>query len=157
MRGHAALATGARRGNIYGLRWEDVDLDRLTLHFPDTKNGVPRRVPVVGAAVTALREHYDRDPTGTGWVFKGQRDDAPANLDRPWARVRDSADLTGFRFHDLRHTTASYLTMNGASLAEVAEALGHRTLVMARRYSHMTGDHTRGVLERMAGKFLGDE
>jgi len=149
-----ALATGARRGNIYALRWEDVDLDRLTLHFRDTKNGEPRRVPIVGPAVATLRAHFDRDPTKTGWVFKGRSDDAPANLDGPWSKVRAAAGLLDFRFHDLRHTTASYLTMNGASLAEVAEALGHRTLVMARRYSHMTGDHTRGVLERMAGKFL---
>ena len=152
-----ALATGARRGNIYGLRWENVDLLRLTLHFPDTKNGTPRRVPVVGPAVEALRAQFDRDPTQTGWVFKGRSDTAPANLDKPWARVRTAAGLIDFRFHDLRHTTASYLTMNGASLAEVAEALGHRTLVMARRYSHMTGDHTRGVLERMAGRFLEGE
>jgi integrase len=151
-----ALATGARRGNIFGLRWEHVDFDRLTLHFPDTKNGTPRRVPIVGPAVAALRAQFDRDPTQAGWVFKGRSDDAPANLDNPWAKVRTAAGLTDFRFHDLRHTTASYLTMNGASLAEVAEALGHRTLVMARRYSHMTGDHTRGVLERMADKFLDD-
>lgn len=149
-----ALATGARRSNIYGLRWEDVDLQRLTLRFADTKNGTPRRVPVVGPAIEALRTQFDRDPTQTGWVFKGRNDEAPANLDKPWAKVRAAAALEGFRFHDLRHTTASYLTMNGASLAEVAEALGHRTLVMARRYSHMTGDHTRGVLERMAGRFL---
>jgi len=149
-----ALATGARRGNIFDLRWEDVDLDRLTLHFPDTKNGTPRRVPIVGAAVAVLRAQFDRDPTQTGWVFKGRSDDAPANLDKPWAKVRTAAGLTDFRFHDLRHTTASYLTMNGASLAEVAEALGHRTLVMARRYSHMTGEHSRSVMERMADKFL---
>jgi integrase len=151
-----ALATGARRSNIYHLQWEDVDLDRLTLHFPDTKNGEPRRVPIVGPAVAALRAQFERDPTQTGWVFKGRSDDAPADLDRPWAKVRTDAGLIDFRFHDLRHTTASYLTMNGASLAEVAEALGHRTLVMARRYSHMTGDHTRSVMERMAGKFLED-
>lgn len=149
-----ALATGARRGNIYALRWEDVDLDRLTLHFRDTKNGEPRRVPIVGPAVAALRDQFERDPTGAGWVFKGRKNDAPADLDRPWDKARKAAGLVDFRFHDLRHTTASYLTMNGASLAEVAEALGHRTLVMARRYSHMTGDHTRSVLERMAGKFL---
>ncbi|WP_426690002.1 tyrosine-type recombinase/integrase [Rhodanobacter ginsengiterrae] len=152
-----ALATGARRGNIFPLRWEDVDLERMTLLFADTKNGQPRRVPIVGPAVAAIRQQWERDPTQKGWVFKGRSDDAPANLDKPWAKVRDAAGLVDFRFHDLRHTTASYLTMNGASLAEVAEALGHRTLVMARRYIHMTGDHTRGVLERMAGNFLGDD
>ena len=76
-------------------------------------------------------------------VFKGYRDDAPADIDRPWREVRAAAGLVGVkhcRFHDLRHTTASYLTMNGATLAEVAEGLGHRTLVMAKRYSHQSGE-----------------
>ena len=90
---------------------------------------------------------------------KGQRDDAPASLDKPWRAVREAAGLVGekhCRFHDLRHTTASYLTMNGASLAEVAEALGHRTLAMAKRYSHQSGEHVRSTFERISGR-LGEE
>lgn len=101
----------------------------------------------------------DRDPTGQGWVFKGARDAVPADLEMAWRAVRKKAGLTDekhCRFHDLRHTTASYLTMNGATLAEVAEALGHRTLVMAKRYSHQSGEHVRGTLERMANRFLSD-
>lgn len=152
-----ALATGARYSNLRNLTWADVDLQRHTLRFLTTKNGQPRYVPVVGPAQAALQAQFDRDPTQTGWVFKGARGDAPADLDRPWRKLRTEAGLQNFRFHDLRHTTASYLTMNGASLAEVAEALGHRTLVMAKRYSHQTGEHVRGTLERMAGKFLAEE
>ena len=151
-----ALATGARYSNIRNLTWADVDLQRHTLRFLATKNGQPRYVPVVGPAQSTLQAHFDRDPTGTGWVFKGARDDAPADLDKPWRELRKQAGLADFRFHDLRHTTASYLTMNGASLAEVAEALGHKTLVMAKRYSHQSGEHVRGTLERMAGKFLAE-
>ncbi|WP_244858542.1 MULTISPECIES: tyrosine-type recombinase/integrase [Lysobacteraceae] len=146
-----ALATGARYSNIRGLKWSDVDRDQWRLRFAETKNGQPRYVPVVGPAQVALQAHHDRDPTGEGWVFKGAHDDAPADLDKPWRKLREAAKLQDFRFHDLRHTTASYLTMNGASLAEVAEALGHRTLVMAKRYSHQTGEHVRSTLERMAG------
>jgi integrase len=120
------------------------------LRFVETKNGQPRYVPLIGPAQNSLRAHYGRDPTGEGWIFKGGHDDVPADLDRPWRKVRGAAKLRDFRFHDLRHTTASYLTMNGASLAEVAEALGHRTLVMAKRYSHQTGEHVRSTLERMS-------
>ena len=99
---------------------------------------------------------FDADATQSGWVFKGARDDAPADLDKPWRKVRKDAGIEDVRFHDLRHTTASYLTMNGASLAEVAEALGHRTLVMAKRYAHQSGEHVRATFERMAAR-LADE
>jgi integrase len=147
-----ALATGARYSNIRNLMWADVDRAAWRLRFVETKNGQPRYVPVIGPAQAALEAHHARDVNGgEGWVFKGAHDDAPADLDRPWRKVRDAAKLQDFRFHDLRHTTASYLTMNGASLAEVAEALGHRTLVMAKRYSHQTGEHVRSTLERMSG------
>jgi integrase len=154
-----ALATGARYSNLRMLTWDDVDFTSWRLRFRQTKNGEPRYVPVVGSAQAVLRAQFERDPTGRDWVFKGDRDNAPADLDGPWRRVRNAAGLTGekhCRFHDLRHTTASYLTMNGATLAEVAEALGHRTLVMAQRYSHQSGEHVRGTLERMAQRFLGD-
>jgi integrase len=152
-----ALATGARAGNLRMLTWDDVDLERWTLRFVQTKNREPRHVPVVGQAQAVLQRQFDRDPTGKGWVFKGANDKVPADLDKPWRLVREAAGLVGekhCRFHDLRHTTASYLTMNGATLAEVAEALGHRTLVMAKRYSHQSGEHVRGTLERMADRFL---
>jgi integrase len=121
------LATGARYGNLRNLTWADVDLKGWRLRFVQTKNDEPRFVPIVGLAQKVLQAHFDRDPTQVGWVFKGARDDAPADLDRAWRAVRKAAGLVGnkhVRFHDLRHTTASYLTMNGASLAEVAEALG---------------------------------
>jgi integrase len=152
-----ALATGARYSNIRNLTWADVDRERWRLRFVDVKNAEPRYVPLVGPAQGALQAQFDRDPTGKGWVFKGARDSTPADLDHPWRKVRDAAKLNDFRFHDLRHTTASYLTMNGASLAEVAEALGHRTLVMAKRYSHQSGEHVRSTFERMADKLKSPE
>jgi integrase len=152
-----ALATGARYSNLRMLAWDDVDFERCVLRFKQTKNGEPRYVPVVGPAKQVLQSQFDRDPTGRDWVFKGMRDNSPADIELAWRTVRKAAGLTGSkhcRFHDLRHTTASYLTMNGATLAEVAEALGHRTLVMAKRYSHQSGEHVRGTLERMASRFL---
>jgi integrase len=68
--------------------------------------------------------------------------------------VRDAAKLTNFRFHDLRHTTGSYLAMSGATEREIMEVLGHRTAVMARRYSHLSPHHVAGVVERMVDKFI---
>jgi len=147
-----ALATGVRYDNLRSLRWEDVDWDRWTLQLDETKNGTARHVPLVGAAQRVLKEHLDRDPTGEGWVFKGAHDFTPADLNSPWRAVRSAAGLTDFRFHDLRHTTASYLTQGGAGLAQVADALGHKTLAMARRYSHQSGEHVRATLATIAGK-----
>jgi integrase len=155
-----ALATGARASNLRNLTWGDVDLEQWRLRFLQTKNGQPRYVPVVGPAQRVLQQQFDKDPTQTGWVFKGARDKVPASLDAPWRVVRAAAGLVGdkhCRFHDLRHTTASYLTMNGATLAEVAEALGQRTLVMAKRYSHQSGEHVRATFERMSARFLDDD
>lgn len=151
-----ALATGARYSNLRFLRWEDVDFDKWELVIEITKNGTARRIPVVGAAQTALQVQLERDPTGEGWVFKGRSDAAPANLDKPWRAVRDAAGLDNFRFHDLRHTTASYLTQNGAGLAQVAGALGQSTLVMALRYSHQNSDHVRATLAGIADKLGGE-
>ena len=72
-----------------------------------------------------------------------------------WETAIKKADIVNFRFHDLRHSTASYLAMNGASLVEIAEILGHKTLQMAKRYSHLSEDHKTMVLERMNMKVFG--
>ena len=97
------------------------------------------------------------DPTGAGWVFKGATDAAPADFNgKVWRAIRDAAGLQNLRFHDLRHTTASYLTQGGAGLAQVAEAMGHKTLAMARRYSHQNPEHVRATLASIVGK-LGEE
>ena len=149
-----ALATGARYSNLRFLQWADVDRDRWTLRFTTTKNGEARFVPVVGIAQNALQAQFDADPSQEGWVFKSTKSDVPADFEKAWRRIRDDIGLQGVRFHDLRHTTASYLTMNGATLVEVAEALGHKTLAMAQRYSHQSGEHVRSTLQRMADKFL---
>ena len=70
-----------------------------------------------------------------------------------WAVKR--AGIANFRFHDLRHTAASYLAMNGASLAEIAEVLGHKTLAMVKRYAHLSEAHTRNVVQRMNAEIFG--
>ena len=151
-----ALATGLRYGNLRFLRWEDVDRTTWTLTIRETKNGTARQVPVIGPAQAALAAQYEADPMGAGWVFKGSTDAAPADFNgKVWRAVRDAAGLRDMRFHDLRHTTASYLTQSGAGLAQVAEAMGHRTLAMARRYSHQNPEHVRATLASIAGKLEG--
>jgi site-specific recombinase XerD len=67
----------------------------------------------------------------------------------------DRADVKEFHWHDLRHCTASYLAMNGASLAEIAEVLGHKTLSMVKRYAHLSDGHVSNVVASMNAKIFG--
>jgi integrase len=76
-------------------------------------------------------------------------------IEQAWRTARTRAGLVDFKFHDLRHTCASYLAMSGASLLEIAEVLGHKKLEMVKRYAHLTEGHTRGVLQHMSEKHLG--
>ena len=154
-----ALSTGMRKGEILGLSWDAVNLKqgRITLH--DTKNGERRAVPITGAALAILKEHAKVRRIDTKLVFPDRAGEAPAKFRDSWLEALKRAGIEDFKFHDLRHTAASYLAMSGATLAEIAEILGHKTLAMVKRYSHLSTDHVAGVIgkldERMFGSMEG--
>ncbi|HUD00807.1 MAG TPA: site-specific integrase, partial [Rhabdochlamydiaceae bacterium] len=153
-----ALSTGMRRSEILNLTYRDVDLDkgRITLH--ETKNGERRVVPLVGHALELLRQHGSIRRIDTVLVFpaiRGQKPQKVLNFRGAWETALKSAAIDDFRFHDLRHSCASYLAMNGASLAEIGELLGHKNLQVTRRYSHLSEVHTAGVVESMNEKIFG--
>ena len=151
-----ALVTGARKTELRTLRWEHVDLVRGQLRFLHTKNGERRGVPVAQMALEVLRAwHALRG--ASAWVFPRADGRAPVDLDSAWQGAIGRAGIADFHMHDFRHSCASYLAMSGASLLEIAEVLGHKTLAMVRRYSHLTENHTKSVVERMAQQFLHDE
>jgi integrase len=79
----------------------------------------------------------------------------PYEIRKSWNTALRKAEIENFRFHDLRHATASYLAMNGASLSEIAEVLGHKTLQMVKRYAHLSEAHTTGVVRAMNKKMFG--
>ena len=79
----------------------------------------------------------------------------PVDFGKSWTRAVETVALEDFRFHDLRHTCASYLAMSGATLAEISEVLGHKTLAMVKRYAHLSDSHTTKVVERMNGTIFG--
>ena len=149
-----AITTGGRRGELSGLRWRDVDLKRNRIIFVDTKNGETRAAPLAGPALNAMQEWAKVRPLdSTAPVFPGRTDktkNKPLDFQRAWMTALKRAEVADFRFHDLRHTAASYLAMNGAGLREIADILGHKTLAMVQRYSHLTQDHKAAVVERMA-------
>jgi integrase len=144
-----ALATGARRGELLRLCWPDVDLKRGTLTFHETKNGDRRAVPLTGQALTLMHQHAKVRRLDTALVFPDATGKRALGIREAFEGAVERAGIKDFRFHDLRHTFASYLAMNGATLAEIAETLGHKTLAMVKRYAHLTEAHTRSVVERM--------
>lgn len=148
-----ALTTGMRRGELLGLRWPDVDLERRLIVLNKTKNHDRRSVPIVPAVLELLREHGRVRRLDNDLVFPspGKK---PVWFDPAWYAALDAANIEDFRFHDLRHTAASYLAMSGATTPEIAAVLGHRTLQMVKRYAHLSDQHTGSVVERMTKKFF---
>lgn len=158
-----ALSTGARKSEILGLSLSDIDLSRDTAVLRDTKNGDTRAVPVVHhlhdllkAQAEKVDAFYDQleSPAPRRWLFPRRDGQEPIDIRKAWENARDAAGIEDFRFHDLRHSTASYLAMNGASLVEIAEILGHRTLQMVRRYAHLSESHVKGVVKELNEKLF---
>jgi len=151
-----AITTGARRNEILNLRWDDIDLDAHRAILRDTKNGERRTLAVVEPALSAMRELKAKNKDGQ-YAFYSRREtgeEHPANIMAAWYRAVARAGIADFRFHDLRHTAASYLAMNGASLAEIADILGHKTLQMTKRYSHLSDSHKQSVVERVMSQTI---
>jgi len=149
-----ALHTGARKDELLHLRRRDVNLTQKVVYFVKTKGGIIRAVPLIGGALDYLSKPIFAIMPPDAWLFPGPVTGVPTRIDYAWDKARKEAGLQQFRFHDLRHTAASYLLMSGANLVELADILGHRTMAMVKRYAHFTQGHTRGVLTRMAQQFL---
>ena len=151
-----ALSTGCRQGEILGLRWSDVDLKQKCIRLQETKNGQPRKLPLYGKAFEVLADHAKVRRLDSDFVFPATYKNAPKNVKEPWDEARAAAKLTDFKFHDLRHSAASYLAMSGATSLRIAAILGHKTLEMVKRYAHISDDHSAQVIASMNEKFLRD-
>ncbi len=151
-----ALSTGARSSEIMNLRWPDLDLTRGVATLHETKNQERRGIPLKGLALSKLNQLSKVRRIDTDLLFPRKDGQKPLNIRKPWLQALNSAGIKDFRFHDLRHSCASYLAMNGASLAEIAAVLGHKTLSMVKRYSHLSEQHTASVVASMNEKIFGD-
>ncbi|PIZ31206.1 MAG: integrase [Alphaproteobacteria bacterium CG_4_10_14_0_8_um_filter_53_9] len=150
-----ALSTGARYSEIMTLRWEDVDLVRGVAKLEKTKNGDKRAIPLTGHALALLQElKRTRQRVDSPYLFARLDGQAPMEIRKVWEDALKRAEIKDFRFHDLRHSAASYLAMNGATLVEIAAVLGHKTLQMVKRYAHLSDSHISGVVGRMNEKIF---
>lgn len=148
-----ALATGMRKGEITGLRWKDVDLQRGLIILHKTKNRQKRNVPLLGHAHEVISDLAKVRHLHTNLLFPGKPDKTgetkPIDPRSAFERAMKEAGIEDFVFHGLRHCAASALAMGGASEREIMEVLGHKSTSMAQRYSHLSETHTRGVVARM--------
>lgn len=164
-----ALSTGMRQAETMNLYWGKapanpptdrawgvVHLEQNCIILHQTKNKEKRRIPLVGLALQVLKDLSKVRRIDSQLVFPSYKDPLkPIDLKQPWLKALAAAEVENFHWHDIRHTTASYLAMNGAGLAEIAEILGHKTLQMVQRYSHLSDSHVSNVLASMNAKILG--
>lgn len=140
-----AVHTGARKGELQNLKWPQVNSDLGIITLLDTKNGERRDIPMnetVKATLEALEKKSE-------FVFpnrKGQRRIDDAQIQLAFAEALRRAEITDFHFHDLRHTFASNLVMQGVDLNTVRDLLGHKDLKMTLRYAHLSPEHRNKVV-----------
>lgn len=134
-----AVTTGLRKSNILNLDWSQVNLSarRITLKVKGDKNHQPRITAMLLAALSMI-------PNRKGRVFD------TTNFEKRWKQARKDAGLPSIRFHDLRHTFASWARQNGADIADVKEALGHSDISMTMRYAHIKPDAEDTAFDRVS-------
>ncbi|MEZ9590973.1 tyrosine-type recombinase/integrase [Vibrio breoganii] len=145
-----AITTGGRRSELITTRWEQVNLKTKTIYLGTTKNGEQRLLTLTQSAIEELMKAR----RSSGYVFPRPANPATyfKNFDCHWKAALREARIEDFRFHDLRHTCASILAMNGASLLEICQVLGHKSITMTQRYAHLCVEHKQELTERVFGQ-----
>lgn len=151
-----AITTGARKGEILGLKWGDVDFVRGIATFRDTKNGETRSVALDQAVIDCLKNEKTKRVVFSQYIFPSYNGKSPAVIRAAWDAVIEKLGWKDVVFHTLRHTAASHLAMRGESDLVIAAVLGHKTLAMVKRYSHLSISATSQALRRMNQEILGD-
>ena len=143
-----ALTTGCRAGELLALRWRHVDLSAGHFVVETSKSGESRRIPIHPAILEELRR---RRGTPEGYVVIRANGTVPdgQSVSKCFKYAARKADRGDLRFHDLRHVAASRFLATGANLPEVADLLGHKTLVMAKRYAHTNPTRMKDLVARM--------
>lgn len=145
-----AVFTGMRRSEILKLRWLDVDLQHSRVLLPQTKNGEGRIVYLNHSAAEVFSALGSPRHRPTDLVFPKV---APEKVSMAFMRACRACGVHDFRFHDLRHTAASWLRMGGADIHTVAQLLGHKDLRMAIRYQHLSPAYLAEAVAKLDGVF----
>lgn len=150
-----ALHTGARRGEILGTEWENVDIAKAELIIPKSlaKSGKQREIPLNDEALLLLKQWKNLTAGENGYVFPNRNGKRAEQIDYSWRSVRQQAGLDDFRFHDLRHTFISRLMQKGIPPLVVMKLSGHSSLAMLQRYSHTDADQKRAAVNALVNDF----
>ena len=147
-----SLHTGMRAGEQFGLQWPDVSFTRKTITLARTKVGRTRHIPLNSIALEAfkkLRRAKSVTESATGPVFL-YADGNPIRSVRGWFEPAiEKAEIRDYTWHCNRHTFASRLVMAGVDIRTVAQLMGHSTIQMTMRYSHLAPEHTQAAVERL--------
>lgn len=149
-----AISTGMRRGEILRLTWDNVDLERGLISLKETKSGHPRSIPLVGPSFTHFQKLFRQRNLYNPFVFPSKKRFGEISIRKAWDEALTRAGIKNLRFHDLRHTFATYAAKAGASNLELATAMGHRTLQMLQRYTHLDVNHTKRLSEFVSSNLL---
>ena len=150
------ILTGARRGEIQGLQWREVDLARRSIVLPDARSKTgARRIPLSDAAIEVLEGIKQNGD----YVFPANRANAASGhtvgLPRAWRAIREEAGLDDLRIHDLRHSFASFAAEAGASLQLIGKALGHTQMRTTERYAHLRDDPLNALVNEIGERVKG--
>ena len=146
--------TGARAGEILGLRWEYLDLPAGCLRLPTSKTG--RKVIHLNGPALEVLSQLERRRVGNPWVIEGAKPDSPlVNIRKPWHRIRKAAGIPDVRLHDLRHSFASVAVADGLSLPMIGALLGHSQPATTARYAHLAADPLRAAAEAIGARLAG--
>lgn len=150
-----SLNTGMRQGEVFGLTWTEVDLARreITVDGAKAKSGQTRHIPLNDEAWSVLTDWKSQAdgeaPAGKALVFPSRDGQPFNNVRKSWEAVLETAEITDFRWHDLRHTFASKLVMAGVDLNTVRELLGHSDIKMTLRYAHLAPEHKAAAVAKL--------
>ncbi len=156
-----AVHTGMRRNEILGLKWSDVDIAGRVITIHQGKSGSARHVPINSYLARTL-EQIPRHIESPFVFYHREKGESAGHrfveLKRAWQALLKEASIDNLRFHDLRHTCASWLVMKGVPLQTVQGILGHKTFVTTLRYAHMAPELRKDAVERLCeentGRFL---
>lgn len=149
-----ALGTGGRYSEVQHLKVENIDYQNERVYYLDTKNKTSRGVHVEPETLELLKQFCIENNIQSGYIFKGKRGNSLAFIRGVLYQIIKDVGLDDFTVHDMRHTFASYSAMNGATLLDIAELLGQKSLAVARRYSHLTQKHTDSIVKKVVKKII---